>query len=195
MKEALFSIRWAYLHRSIFKLCVLSELFSLQSRWSLKCPLPYLTTLPKECGVFSLFVLPIHCLAMSNQDTRMISVPVIYCPGCFQQLAVSEVLLKKVPSVMVKIELEQSTWTPLPDTSKPTCCCSWCCGYIHFFFLTGAWQCDRIPESCQAGYRHRVFWQGLHCAGFWGKHQVQKMVLLSWSYTCMARWIFTVSTI
>lgn len=40
---------------------------------------------------------------------KMISVPVIYCTGCFQQLTVSEVLSKKFPSLMVKIELEQST--------------------------------------------------------------------------------------
>lgn len=65
-------------------------------------------------------------------------------------------------------------------TTKATCSY---CGYIKRSFSTGARQCDRIPESCQAGYRYSIFWQGLNCASFWGKHQVQKLLLFSGSYT------------
>lgn len=44
--------------------------------------------------------------------------------------------------------------------------------YSVWFFSPGARQRVGVSESCQTGYRYCVFWQGLNCAGFWGKHQV-----------------------
>lgn len=98
-----------------------------------------------------------------------------------------KICVKKKVSVFIgKNSVELCTWnTPCTlHESKKSCFCSWYCGHILWcMFLTGARQRDRIPESCQAGYRYSVFWQELYCAGVWGEHQVRVLVLLSWSYT------------
>lgn len=97
-----------------------------------------------------------------------------------------KICVKKKKFVFIGKNSDELSTCNTPCTlqeSKQSCFCSWYCGHIiKCMFLTGAWQRDRIPESCQAGYRYSVFWQELHCAGVWGEHQVRMLVLLSWSY-------------
>lgn len=83
---------------------------------------------------------------------------------------------KKFLSSLVKIALNVAPGRPPVPSMKANRVVS--AVDIVVIFLTGAWQRDRIPESCQAGYRYSVFWQELHCAGVWGEHQVWVLVLL-----------------